>query len=191
MKKIILIPLFCIYGFLFSQNVKNDLIIYVEEHYSQILELIPLDRENLYGFENREMFKHCEVGTPIKLLRINFKNEMEITNEWRIPLLINGNTITLLTVIEDETQNFKIVDMGGNVLAKLIDKYNTHNEKIAYLLRDYRSETDYVAFEFVSRFEKNFYKIQKQDTSSEIQEPEVFSKGISLDEIIELDSFNE
>jgi len=181
MKKFILIPIFCIYGVLFSQNVKNDLVGYVEEHYSQILERIPLGKENLYGFENREMFQNCEVGTPIKMLRIKNENEIEITNEWRVPLLFNGNPLTLLTVL-DSGQNYEIVNIGGNILAKLIDNYNSDGKKISYMLRDFRNKTDYVSFELNSLSDKNFYKIEKSSASYE---------RISLDEIIRLHNINE
>jgi len=180
MKKIVLLLPFCFCGFLFAQNMKNDMISYVEEHYTKFLELIPVNKENLYGFENREMFNRCDVGTPIKLLVINDDNEIKITNEWRVPLSIDGKYITLITVIEDD-KNYHIVDIGGSYLAKRIDSYNRNNEKISFMLRDYRNKTDYVSFEYNSRSDKNFYKIQESDTAI---------KGISLNEIIETQNIN-
>jgi len=156
----------------------NEIINYVTNNYTQILELIPHGKENLYGFEHREMFRNCKVGNPIKVLRIHNEQEIETTNEWRVPLLINGKYITLLTVIEHD-QNFNIVDMGGHLLAKLIDNLNSDNEKISFMLRDYRNKTDYVSFELNSFSDKIFYKIQKNENESKNS-----IQGISLDEII-------
>ena len=182
--KRIFIFIFCVHGLLFAQNteidvIKNDIVKYVEENYSKTLEQIPLGKETAFGFNNRDMFDRCVTGNPIMLLKINNESEIEKTNEWRVPLLINGKYVILLTVVEFE-QNYEIVDIGGKLLAELIDNYNNENEKIAFMLRDHRKKTDYVSFEYNSLSDKNFYKIQ-YETKNMYQ-----TDGISLEEIIEL-----
>ena len=181
MKKIIFVFIFCVYGVcLFSQNTKSDIIKYVEENYDKMLEQIPLGQEKLFGFESRDMFNQCEVGNPIRLLKIVNGLEIAIADEWRVPLLINGKYITLLTVIE-LNQNYEIVDIGGKMLAEFIDSYNNENEKISLLLRDYKKQADYISFEYKSLSDKNFYKIRPGLRTT---------NGISLEEIIRLHNIN-
>jgi len=181
MKKLFYTLLFVFGGsFLFAQNIKNDLISYVGENYAKILEQIPLGKESLFGFENRDMFNMCEIGNPVRLLRIVNGSEIEITNEWRVPLLINNKYITLLRVVEVD-QTYEIVDMGGRILAELIGNYSNEDEKISFMLRDYRKNTDYISFEYQSLNDKNFYKIG-HDSENLYKTTD----AISLAEIIEL-----
>jgi len=180
MKKIIFTFIFCAYGFLFAQDMQDELIRHVEENYSNILERIPLGKEKLFGFENRDIFNQCEIGNPIRLLKIVNGSEIEITNEWRVPVLINNQYITLLRVIELE-QTYEIVDMGGRVLAEIIGNHNNENEKISFMLRDYKTRTDYISFEYKSLNDRSFYKIEPP--SEDFYKT---TEGISLAEIIEL-----
>ena len=180
MKKLIFILFFCKCSFMFSQNIENDIVKYAKENYDKVLELIPSSKENLYGFETRNLFTICEIGNPIRMLKIVDECKVEMTNEWRVPLLIAEKYITLLTIIENN-QNYEIVDVGGNKLAGLIDNYNNEGKKISYLLRDYKMRIDYVSFEFTSFSDKNFYKIQQRE-----QNPTICKESISLDEILKI-----
>jgi len=188
MKKIIVLFSFIgICGSLFSQNIQGDnakIMNYVRDNYAEILEQIPEGKENMFGFENREAFKNCEIGIPINVLRIVNEVEVEKTNSWRIPLVINGKYIILLTV-SAVNQNYEIVDVGGRLLAERIDNYNNADKKIAFLLRDYRNNTDYVSFECDLLSCNHFYKIQYEAESIDAE-----TEGISLEDILNTQQTN-
>jgi len=184
--KVFILTIFvsCVFSNLYSQNKQKEIVEYAKEYHRKMLELIPLGKEKLYGFENRDMFYNCEIGNPIKMLRISNEREIEATNEWRVPIINNGKYITLLTIIENG-KKYEIVDLGGNILAEIIGNYNNQNEKISFWLRDYRRIIDYISFEYKSFSDKNFYEIESKSENNFKN-----SNGISLNEIIELHNIN-
>ena len=72
------------------------------------LEKIPVGNESLYGFNNRYEFENAVLSKPYQVVTVNkeFFNDNDITdknylmptNEWRVPITLNGEYRVLLTV---------------------------------------------------------------------------------------------
>ena len=88
------------------------------------LNLIPVGSETKYGFKNRSDFQNVKVEKPYQIYYVGYQdNQLSFfSNEWRVPLSINGEYISLLTV---KLNNGKpeVVDFGGNKLAQKIQEF--------------------------------------------------------------------
>jgi hypothetical protein len=94
------------------------------------LEKIPREQEQQYGFATRDDFAFATLGLPYELYMLApsfFKdtalgktNYLLATGEWRIPVLVRGKFITMVTVQELNSQ-WHIVDLGADILARELD----------------------------------------------------------------------
>ena len=91
------------------------------------LNKIPQGREIEYGFTNRDAFERADLGTPVRIFTLDpdfLKNGMDQKNnymipldEWRVPIIVDDEFCSLLTVaMVDNT--LKTVELGGKMLAK-------------------------------------------------------------------------
>jgi hypothetical protein len=124
-----------------------------KEGLDKFLNNIPAGYEQFYGFESRDEFKDAKVESPILIYTLsldflgdnlsNFTNYIQPTNDWKIPVTVNGASKIFLQVTKFDG-TFKAVDMGGHELAlEIYDKlkfYNLDND--IYLLRLYQIASD-------------------------------------------------
>jgi len=119
-----------------SNDIKSKILINLSK--------IPVGSEKLYGFDSREDFKNCTIGTPIKIVLLNDNNILIEQEQWRIPVKLNGNNKTLFTVQKiDDT--YEIVDIGGNDLSKELQVIESKNSSVNYFLRLYNPKIDFVS----------------------------------------------
>ena len=114
--------------------------------------LIPQGQENDYGFKSREDFSKIEIGEPYQVyfvVKRDNKVNFQSSNNWRVPVLVNGKSIALLTVATTD-EGAQIVDFGAKGLAKKLQEfeknYNSANERV--LLRNTYLSTDFIAPQF-------------------------------------------
>jgi len=135
-------------------NPDDGVTLAAKQGLNNFLSLIPAGDEKLYGFEKREDFLRAEVGEPLKMYSLNpgFLNDPDADlkkfifplNEWRVPVLIDGKMVSLLTVIK-ENDSYKCVDIGGSALATELNSYEKYFDKNSdekTLLRLYQIRCD-------------------------------------------------
>jgi hypothetical protein len=118
------------------------------------LNKIPAGHETEYGFRRREEFPRANLGTAIQVFTLHpdsmknridpKRNYMIPLNEWRVPVMINGEFRTLLTV-SMVNNTLKTVELGGEVLAKEMMTFQEKepNSRTA-LLRLYQLHCDFL-----------------------------------------------
>jgi hypothetical protein len=116
---------FLIAGRLFAQT--NDSLIKAEASLKVLsfLNLIPEGRELDYGFTNGRDFSKAKIEEPYQTYFVSYTNGtlgFVSSNEWRVPVSIDGQYITLLTVQMHNGQA-EVVDLGGNILAQKIQEF--------------------------------------------------------------------
>jgi hypothetical protein len=121
------------------------------------LEKIPRGQEKQYGFDARSDFSVATLGSPYQLFILDasffsdslptHRSYLLATGEWRIPVLVRGKSITLVTVIE-RASHWRIVDLGANILARELDEYLSFPDmRVAQTLRMlsvYRLHSDFL-----------------------------------------------
>jgi len=141
-----------IYLFFFSftglsqskSNEKAKLNTFVKENISSVLNKIPQNKEQQFGFNNREEFDIATIGDALQLIHygdtLNGENYI-----WRVPILVNGEYRALLTIYQD-SNGYKIADFGAAVLAKDIQqKINQNPNRIIYgILRIHSISGDFL-----------------------------------------------
>lgn len=119
-----------------------------------ILDLIPVGREEDYGFKDRKEFEIATTGIPLLVYtfsndflgnsEFNEEESLLFTNQWRVPVIVNGGHKALLTV-EYYDGKLKVVDFGAGVLAKELGSFkivkSSANRRI--LLRCYKKKCDF------------------------------------------------
>ena len=118
---------------------------------------IPEGREIEYGFRNREEFRRAKLGTPVQVFTIHPESMREgidpgrgymvPLNEWRVPVIVEGEYRTLLTVAIVNNA-LKTVELGGELLAKEMMKLGEKepNGRKA-MLRLYRLRCDFLVID--------------------------------------------
>lgn len=89
------------------------------------LNLIPEGRERDYGFAGRSDFSKIKIEEPYETFYVrNIDNHLSFVagNEWRVPISVDGQYISLLTVVFNNNKA-EVVDFGGNILARKIQEY--------------------------------------------------------------------
>mgnify|MGYP003635716355 CR=1 FL=1 len=131
-----------------SENVKQI----AKSDAINFFNLIPQGQENEYGFSKRSDFDKVEIGEPYQVYfvvkkdgAINFKS----TNNWRVPVLVDGKSVALLTVISTKG-GAKVVDFGATGLAAKLQEfeaeYTASNERV--LIRNTYLSVDYIVPQF-------------------------------------------
>ena len=132
---------------------KDTILLAAKKELLETLNKIPIGKENLYGFNNRDEFNNASVGQLFKVYNINSKGSVESLhlltyNEYRLPVLVGNEYRALLTIalIDGEWQ---IVDFGAVNLAKDIGNYvnqiHPNKEDEGIFLRIYGINCDFIA----------------------------------------------
>jgi len=90
---------------------------------SSFLNLIPEGREADYGFNSRSDFSRIKIEKPYKTYFVSVINDQLafIFSDWRVPLSVDGDYKTLLTV-QLSNGKAEVVDLGGNNLVHKIQE---------------------------------------------------------------------
>ena len=87
--------------------------------------MIPEGRERDYGFANRSDFSRIKIEDPYETFYVQ-NNDKQFSfvagNEWRVPISLDGQYVSLLTV-RFNNGKADVVDFGGNILSGKIQEY--------------------------------------------------------------------
>lgn len=146
---------------LFSQN--KDLNLSVKNEASlkaaSFLNLIPVGKEKEYGFNNRD-FSKIKIEEPYKIYYLTYKdNKLWFIsgNEWRVPISVDGQYSTLLT-IQINNGKPEVVDLGGALLARKLQEFKsniTETNQQQVIIRNTFLKKDYIAPQFSSLYFEN------------------------------------
>lgn len=117
---------------------------------------IPVGQESGFGFASREEFKTGTIGEVYRTIsltnefyqdeKILDKDYIRVQNEWRVPVVVNGENRVLLTVFGQDTA-LNIVDVGGSVLAKEVQaKSAGQTSRNKFIFRIYPLAMDFIVF---------------------------------------------
>ncbi len=115
---------------------------------------IPAGQETGFGFSSREEFKSATVGEVFRTISLTKefyqddqlinRNYIHVQNEWRVPVVVNGDNRVLLTVAGHDTA-LNVVDIGGAMLAKEMQaKSNGQSSKDKFIFRIYPLTMDFI-----------------------------------------------
>lgn len=93
-----------------------------------------------YGFHNRSEFERIDFGDPIPVYTLR-DSVVVFTSTWRVPLVIDGEYRSLLTVVDEDGQ-YKAVDFGATGLARAYAAAKT--PQTTGMLRVYELHKDYL-----------------------------------------------
>jgi hypothetical protein len=121
------------------------------------LNKIPPGREIDYGFRNRGEFELAIVGTPVRVLTLHpdsmrdgidpKRSYMTPLNEWRVPVIIEGEFRTLLTV-SIVNNALKAVELGGELLAReMMEFWENEPGGRKAMLRLYQLRCDFLVLD--------------------------------------------
>ncbi len=155
-KTIPLLLIFGLMGFSFQVPLENSGLVMkaAKDNLSSMLAQIPKGMEPRYGFPDQSELAKADIGQPYHVItltnafytadKLNGDNYIELQDEWRVPVTVNGENRTLLTVTGKDS-SFKVVDLGGTLLAKeLWQKNSTVNKADYFLLRVYPLTMDLI-----------------------------------------------
>lgn len=143
---------------IFSQeNNLKEVLQVANNGYAKCLELIPAGQESKYGFNNRGEFSLAKIEKPYQTATLNkdffsdslissSKNYISFTDEWRIPVSINGEYRTLLRVVKINGK-WELSGLGGSELAKELqefEKIHPIEKEYGILFRVYQMTSDFI-----------------------------------------------
>lgn len=112
-----------------AQNVSDEYILKAAGScYRAFLDQIPSAQIADFGFNSKAEFNHVTLGKPIRMKTINGNigtdsplktgnNYLVATNEWRVPLVVNGQYRVFLSVAGSDSMHLSCVDFGAAELA--------------------------------------------------------------------------
>ncbi len=126
------------------QREKNEVVKITQKELPKILEKIPLNYEENYGFHSREEFQNALAGTPFNCYTL-MDNELKNSPTYRVPIAVDQEFRALVTV-EYINDTYHVVDFGANVLAKEIQMVCNENPNMVFLgiLRIYSINSDFL-----------------------------------------------
>jgi hypothetical protein len=120
----------------------------------KFLEKIPDGYETYYGFKDRSEFTKIDIGIPLLVYTLDpdsvdetvdgSKRYLKSMNEWRVPVIVDNEYRTLITVVKSG-EKYQAVDFGGAVLAKRIGTiHGSHYGYVNSIVRIYSIQSDYI-----------------------------------------------
>lgn len=178
---------------LLSQSEFSDALIMNEAAIkaATFLNLIPEGREEDYGFHSRSDFSRMKIEKPYKTYCVSAMNDQLtfIFSDWRVPISVDGEYITLLTV-QNMYGKATGVDMGGNILAKKIQEFEhlyITGDNPRILVRNNYLSQDYITTDFKSFYTRidatNLDEINENSMQSLYQLNSNQPTKISLDQV--------
>lgn len=158
---IILVVILC--GFSAINDTDKIVMAAAESQLPVFLSKIPAGQEGWYGFKESDDLELGAVGKPYRLLFftpdfyrqqiVEDKNYLVIKNEWRVPVIFDGDYRTLLT-ITGNPGNYIISGLGDTVLAKELQQQSagSNDNSEFYVLRIPQLRADF----FVTEHDNSF-----------------------------------
>ncbi len=151
----------------------------------RILEHIPMDREERYGFNNRDEFKRAGLGIPYQ--EFSLEDERP-TGDWRVPVTVDGENRALLRLKEVNGQ-WTFSGFGAARLARELGFFENNITKSkptwGRIVRDFRMQCDYVQFEprTLSKLEGSLHPMESAAKFLLRTFPKIDSRGYPVQEI--------
>jgi hypothetical protein len=151
----------------------------------RILEHIPMDREERYGFNNRDEFKRAGMGIPYQEFSLE---EERPTGYWRVPVIVDGENRALLRLKEVDGQ-WTFFGFGAARLARELGFFETNIAKTrpnwGRIVRDFSMQCDYVQFEpsSLTKLEGSLHPMESAARILLRTFPQIDSRGYPVDEI--------
>lgn len=141
----------------FAQNLSPRNLVKEEASLKALsfLNLIPEGRERDYGFANRSDFSRIKIEDPYETFYVQYNDKqfsLFAGNEWRVPISVDGQYVSLLTVGFNNGKA-EVVDFGGNILSRKIQEYEKlfpGAEGQRVLIRNTFLNQDYIANDITS-----------------------------------------
>jgi len=162
-RSLALLLLVALCSFLPVSNSDQLVMAAAESQLPVFLSKIPEGHEKWYGFKESDDLDLLAVGKPFRMLLFNSdfystalneeKNYFIIQNEWLVPVTINGESRTLLTM-NGNPGNYLIAAMGDSALAKELQEQSAganENDEF-YILRIPRLRADFFVTETNNSF---------------------------------------
>ncbi|MEP7168531.1 MAG: hypothetical protein ABI855_04120 [Bacteroidota bacterium] len=142
-------------SFTSSDETDKKVMMAAQENLSSSLSKIPVGKENQFGFTGTDEFSKCIIGKPYRLITLNnafftdeiltSKNYLLEQDEWRVPVMVNDQNRLLLTVT-GQSDIYSVVDLGGMVLAKELQKKSKDfkSSDTRFILRIYPLSADFL-----------------------------------------------
>ncbi len=157
-----------------AQSVNETIINNIKSQVTICLTKIPIGSEKSFGFDSRNDFNNCKLGDPIKVITISDNKWLEL-NEWRVPVILNGNYKLFFTV-QKNNDTFEIVDLGGSDLAQEIQTININSKPIKYLIRLFKINIDFVSQEYATNPEKELITVPLKSAKKYLKTKDIFIK---------------
>ena len=157
MKKLLL-TLLCLPIIVFGQQanqtkiVKNTANIQLDDY----LNKIPVGKEKLFGFNDRDEFMEAEIGNAYEVFTVNTKffeaenlaiedSYITTTNNWRVVILVNNEYRALLTVSK-ENNEWQVVKLGAKGLANELNDFSQEHPQLinSKILRVFQLKADFI-----------------------------------------------
>jgi hypothetical protein len=146
----------CCFSFSGIDNQEQQVKKAAQDQLQATLAMIPAGQEPGFGFASREQFQSATIDEVYRTIsftnefyqeqKLTDKNYIRVQNEWRVPVLVDGDNRVLLTVFGQDT-SLNVVDIGGTLLAKELQiKSEGQSEKDKFILRVYPLAIDFVVF---------------------------------------------
>lgn len=120
---------------------------YAADQLPRILNLIPRDEEEKYGFKSREEFKKAVLGIAYQEYSLN---EGAPTGFWRVPVMVDGENKVLLS-LSKKSGKWASTGFGAARLARELGFYERHftAQKPSWgrIVRDDEMTCDYIQFD--------------------------------------------
>lgn len=126
---------------------KNEMLRSATAQLPRILEMIPINEETKYGFNNRDEFKRAVLGIPYQEFSLH---EDTATGYFRVPVVVNGQHRALLR-IKQENGKWVFAGFGAARLARELGFHEKHFANgipsWGRIIRDFEMTCDYIQFD--------------------------------------------
>jgi hypothetical protein len=140
----------------------------------RFLNKIPPDRIENHGFRDSADYKRVRVEAPIRMYKAVISEKDGIirsfqpTTQWRVPLSLDGEWRSLLTVVVVDG-SYSVVNLGGASLARELQQKSRQLPKNAirlHLLRIHETRQDWLGFDTPRNSETNYMPLMNKKRTS-------------------------
>lgn len=125
----------------------EKMVTYAMKELPQILNMMPVNNEDQYGFKSRDEFKRAKLGVPYQ--EYSLQDEIP-TGYWRIPVTVAGENRAMLRLKQVEGE-WQFAGLGARVLAgdlgKLEKEACEKKPTSGRIIRDFEMQCDYVQYD--------------------------------------------
>lgn len=144
-----ILSLFCgtVFGQLNSQVSIEKMVAFALKELPRILNMMPVNTEDQYGFKSRDEFKRAKLGIPYQ--EYSLQDEAP-TGYWRVPVTVAGENRALLRLTLADGK-WQFAGLGAKVLARDLGQLEKEacekKPTSGRIIRDFEMQCDYVQFD--------------------------------------------